>query len=86
MCPSNVCVVILILKRVCFGPNRIHDKWHSFEWVETTQASCNVWGQGRNNEFGEFFTIGVHDPRQRRIVIYKVCVSTIKAGADWLGF
>eukprot|EP00752_Nemacystus_decipiens_P018378 g16487.t1 len=50
----------------------IPDKWHSFEWMETTGTSCNVWGSGQNNAFGQFFTIGVHNPRQRRIVIYKV--------------
>ncbi|CAM9933018.1 unnamed protein product, partial [Hapterophycus canaliculatus] len=49
----------------------IHDKWYAVEWAETTKSCCNVWGRGRNKEFGEFFTIGVHDPRQRRIVIYK---------------
>lgn len=57
-------------------PIRIHDKWYSVEWAETTKSCCNVWGKGRNKEFGEYFTIGVHDPRQRRIVIYKVSSST----------
>ncbi|CBJ25952.1 expressed unknown protein [Ectocarpus siliculosus] len=56
----------------------VHDKWHSFEWVETTKSSCNVWGRGLNNQFGEFYTIGVHDPRQRRIVIYKVCEAEMR--------
>ncbi|CAM9417652.1 unnamed protein product [Ectocarpus sp. 4 AP-2014] len=56
----------------------VHDKWYSFEWVETTKSSCNVWGRGRNNQFGEFYTIGVHDPRQRRIVIYKVCEAEMR--------
>ncbi|CAN0093529.1 unnamed protein product, partial [Ectocarpus fasciculatus] len=56
----------------------VHDKWHSVEWVETTKSSCNVWGRGCNNPFGEFYTIGVHDPRQRRIVIYKVCEAEMR--------
>ncbi|CAM9621139.1 unnamed protein product [Pylaiella littoralis] len=61
----------------------IHDKWHSFEWVETTKPSCNVWGQGCNNQFGGFYTIGVHDPRQRRIVIYKVCEEEMRRAREF---
>ncbi|CAM9648845.1 unnamed protein product [Scytosiphon promiscuus] len=63
----------------------IHDKWHSFEWAETTKSCCNVWGRGRNKEFGEFYTIGVHDPRQRRIVIYKASSTPGRCSTPALG-
>lgn len=71
---------LLIIKRDRPFPSfsRIPDKWHSCEWVETTRASCNVWGRGQNQAFGKFFTIGVHDPGQRRIAIYKVRYGTVR--------
>ena len=53
-------------------PIRIHDEWHSIEWCETTKAASNLWGRGRNHQFGECYLIGVHDPRQRRVIMYKV--------------
>lgn len=52
--------------------SEIHDEWHSLEWCETTKAASNLWGRGRNNQFGECYLIGVHDPRQRRVIMYKV--------------
>ncbi|CAM9138486.1 unnamed protein product [Laminaria digitata] len=52
--------------------SEIHDEWHSLEWCETTKAASNLWGRGRNSQFGECYLIGVHEPRQRRVVMYKV--------------